>query len=146
MNYLKNIFLNNCCYHCNFAGNDYGSDLILGDFWGIDKIDKNFYDKFGTSVCFCLTENAQKLFNQIKDTFVSKEFNNYKDIIYHNRCIVGTNYGQNKEISQELFYLNNKDGMSFKDNIDNISKLNPTKKPSLIKRVLRKIKRILFKK
>ena len=143
--FLSNTFLNNCCYNCNFAGKDYGADIILGDFWGINKIDKKFYDPYGTSICICATEKGQILFQQIKETLITKQFNNLDKITQYNICIVKTNYGINKEYNQELFYINDQKGLTFEENIKEIEKVSPVQKRSFIKRVLRKIKRILFK-
>ena len=143
--FLKNTFLNNCCYNCNFAGKEYGADLILGDFWGIKNIDKKFHDPFGTSICLCLTEKGQDLFSQIKENLITKEYKNMNKIIPHNPCIAKTNYGVNSEYNQELFYINDQNGLAFEENIKEIEKVTPVVKRSFVKKVLRKIKNIILR-
>ena len=143
--FLINTFLNTSCYNCNFAGKNFGADILLGDFWGIKSIDKSFYDKYGTSICIIESEKGSNLFNEIKNDIIFKEFNYNTKIYEYNPCIANTNYGTNKIYSQELFFINKENGLTFKENINNINNSNLSKKPSFIKRALRKIKRILFK-
>ena len=46
--YYNNFLLGNShresCYSCPFASSNRVSDITLGDFWGIEKIDDKFYD------------------------------------------------------------------------------------------------------
>ena len=65
--------------------------------------------------------------------------------IKENPCLYSTNYGANKKYAQELFYINDKSNMSFDDNINNINQIFTKPRQPLIKKVLRKIKRMIFR-
>ena len=47
--YSKNLFLRQSCYHCPYSSLCRPSDITLGDFWGIEHIDKDFHDDLGVS-------------------------------------------------------------------------------------------------
>lgn len=145
-NFISNTYLNNCCYNCNFAGKDFGADIILGDFWGIENIDKKFYDKYGTSIVICSSEKGSNLIQSIDNQIITKEYHNINQIIPYNPCLIKTNYGKNKEYTQELFYVNRKNKLSFKENVNATQKFMQQNKAHFIKRALRKLKRIVFKK
>ena len=55
---LKN--LRESCYRCKFASSDRASDLTIGDFWGIDAIDKINSYKSGVSSLISSTEKGEK--------------------------------------------------------------------------------------
>ncbi|MCM1187047.1 MAG: polysaccharide pyruvyl transferase family protein [Lachnoclostridium sp.] len=61
------------CYHCPFKGENYASDITLGDAW---KIEKEFYkwaDDKGTSLFIVHTKKGEELQAQIRSTFVSRK-------------------------------------------------------------------------
>ena len=141
--FLANYYLNDCCYNCNFAGKEFGADLMLGDFWGIDKIDPKFYDKYGTSIIVALTEKGKELISKIKNEIKTKQYKLNNKIISFNPCIVRTKYGKEKQYAQEIFYLNREHGMSFQDNLNTLK--STEKKQPFIKRAIKKIYRIVFR-
>ena len=48
--FLKNIYLCDSCYNCRFKGDNYFSDITLGDFWGIENVLPGFSDDKGVSL------------------------------------------------------------------------------------------------
>lgn len=48
--FLKNNILHESCYGCMSKGENRSSDITIGDFWGIDNIDKSLKNKNGTSL------------------------------------------------------------------------------------------------
>ena len=64
--YFKNLNLKECCFNCAYKGYHSGSDITLGDFWGIQDIIPDFYDYFGNSVVIINTPKGGKLFERIK--------------------------------------------------------------------------------
>lgn len=48
--FLANYTLQEGCYNCNFKGEKRSSDITLGDFWGIKKYYKDFYNPLGVSL------------------------------------------------------------------------------------------------
>ena len=43
-----NVTLRPICYECPFKCGKSGSDITMGDFWGIQKLDPSAYDDQGT--------------------------------------------------------------------------------------------------
>lgn len=85
VNYYASIFysthtLRPSCFNCKFANMDRVSDITIGDFWGIDKEDREFYDEKGVSLALINTEKGKKLIEKIgKDIhFIIVNSENYK--------------------------------------------------------------------
>ncbi len=81
-NYYKNYYIQGfgmglfsrpCCHSCQFTGSDRVGDITIGDFWGIDKIDKTMDDNKGTSVVLLNNSKAEEIFNEIKINLKYKE-------------------------------------------------------------------------
>lgn len=54
------------CTVCHYAGKERVGDLSIGDFWGIESIDKSISDRKGTTLLLVNTEKGQYLLNAIK--------------------------------------------------------------------------------
>ena len=67
--FLSDTMLNNCCYHCRFVGKSTGADLIIGDCWGVNSIDKKMYNKDGVSIVKVNSQKGLDLFNSSTDGF-----------------------------------------------------------------------------
>ena len=65
--FFKNIALKNACFDCPFVGDSKPSDFTMGDFWGIENENPDFYSKLGVSLLCVNTEKAQMFFDAIKD-------------------------------------------------------------------------------
>lgn len=131
--FLANIALRESCYNCNFKlGNKY-SDITLGDFWGINNVNKNMYNKKGTSAIIINTNQGKELFESIKNELTYKKCE-LSDILLGNSSL--------KESSKEPIKRN-----EFFSNIETesmdeeVSKYVP--KTSFIKKMLRKVKKII---
>lgn len=61
------------CYDCKYKGVPRISDITLGDFWGIENVDKTMDGNLGTSVVLLNTEKAEAYFESVKGHVVSKE-------------------------------------------------------------------------
>ena len=73
--YLQSgIFTRPSCYDCKFKGFPRESDITLGDFWGIENIDKTLDQDKGTSLVIINSNKGQKLFDTIKNKIIWKEF------------------------------------------------------------------------
>lgn len=55
--YFSNSLFRESCYECRFATDKRCGDVTLGDFWGIDNIDRNVESKHG---CSLILENTEK--------------------------------------------------------------------------------------
>ena len=64
--YLKKMIIRPSCFSCQFAGTERNSDLTLGDFWGIDKVDPDVDDDIGISFLSVNTLKGAELFENVK--------------------------------------------------------------------------------
>lgn len=65
--FLEDVYLRESCYNCKFKSDVY-SDIILGDFWGIERICQSFDNK-GVSYVTLNNEKANAFFQECKERF-----------------------------------------------------------------------------
>ncbi len=70
--YHTNVFCRPSCYECVFKGFPRVSDITIGDFWGIEKYDKNLDNNIGTSLILLNSKKGEQFFNLAKDKFEYK--------------------------------------------------------------------------
>jgi acetyltransferase-like isoleucine patch superfamily enzyme/coenzyme F420-reducing hydrogenase beta subunit len=61
------------CYECKYKGFPRISDITLGDFWGIENVDRTMDDNMGTSAVLLNTQKGIAFFDLIKDKIEVKE-------------------------------------------------------------------------
>ncbi len=61
------------CYNCRFKSFERISDITIGDYWEISRLDKSFDDENGVSLVLINTNKGQELFNKIKNKIEYKE-------------------------------------------------------------------------
>lgn len=72
--YIKcHCYLRPVCYKCKYKGFPRISDVTLGDFWGIENVEKTMDDNMGTSVVLLNSTKGVAYFESIKNRIVSKE-------------------------------------------------------------------------
>ena len=98
--YLNDYILRPSCYECLFKNIPY-SDIILGDFWGIDKIDPSMDDDHGTSLIILNTDKGIRFFKEIKNSIVCKEFS-FEDALKYNPAI---NQSSPKPDNRDSFFV-----------------------------------------
>ena len=67
MLYRSNDFMRESCYKCIFSDINRCSDITIGDFWNIDKLDEDFVNNNGISLVLIHNEKAKVLFEKIND-------------------------------------------------------------------------------
>lgn len=72
--YHWNYYQRPSCYECKFKGFPRVADITLGDFWGIDKVDRSLDHNLGTSCILINTEIGARYFELAKVNLVLKEF------------------------------------------------------------------------
>ena len=67
--FLSNQFLRPSCYDCQFKGNNYRSDITLGDFWGVENCAELPPEELrkGVSVVVIHSERGKRLFEAASD-------------------------------------------------------------------------------
>lgn len=63
--FLSNISLRPSCYACPAKSGKSGSDITLGDFWGVERVLPEFDDDKGVSVVLGFTEKGKQLLEAV---------------------------------------------------------------------------------
>lgn len=63
--YFCGVNLRPSCFHCRYCTPDRGSDITLGDFWGLDR--PGFDDGMGVSAVICHTDAGKRLWERVRD-------------------------------------------------------------------------------
>ncbi len=134
--FLKNYSLRESCYNCSFKKYYRNSDITLADFWGVNKLCPEMYDKYGTSLVIVSSDKGRELLNRIDENIVLKE--------------VDFDSAVNRNIPYTKSVKMPNDREMFFDDLDKLefdSLINKyIKKPSLVKRILGKVKKFLQQK
>lgn len=83
--FSQNLSLRPSCYQCPAKEGKSGSDIMLADYWGVEKLLPKMYDNKGTSFVCANTPKGQAL---IDDLPLVKEKADYDASIPYNACIV----------------------------------------------------------
>lgn len=67
--------LRESCYNCPYTKIDRNSDMTIGDFWGIQNVMPDFYDKMGVSLVITHTHKGEELFEETKSAIDFRESN-----------------------------------------------------------------------
>ncbi len=142
--YIKNCYLMKSCYNCDFATIPRVADISLGDFWGIETTDKDFFNKNqdrGISLIYTNNQKGSDLFEKIKDNIVYKE--EQLELSYKYNPRINNGKYSEKMIENRKNFFNNDFDTSFKSR-----RYTPNLKEQIIykiKRPLVKIKRLIKK-
>ncbi len=79
--FLSNLSLRPSCYSCPSKQGRAGSDITLGDFWGIEHIDPEIDDDKGTSLVLINTLKGEKFF---KDLNIGSKEESYEEALKFN--------------------------------------------------------------
>lgn len=83
--FSNNWILRDCCYSCEFKAEAY-SDLTLGDFWGINVLEKEFGEK-GASCVIINTGRGRKLYRQLAGMLEREQVFPAKEAALFNPCM-----------------------------------------------------------
>ncbi len=64
--HMKGYITNKVCFSCLFSNMKREGDITLGDYWGIEFIEPNFYDKNGVSLVISNTKKGNKIIGLLK--------------------------------------------------------------------------------
>lgn len=71
--YHTNVFCRPSCYQCKFKGFPRISDVTIGDYWGIEKVDKDLDFNIGTSMILVNSRKGEAYFEQCKSKIDFRE-------------------------------------------------------------------------
>ena len=132
--FLRDLYIRPSCHNCKVKAGRCASDITLGDFWGIDKVYPDLNDNQGVSVVLA---NTQKGNDIIKAVAPNVMVATYEQAIICTPCIVqATPENKWKSHFWEAYNI----GVDLPKCVNIIIK---KQKPSLLLRILRKIKACL---
>ena len=70
--FLSGLSTRPSCYSCEFKGQNRGSDITIGDFWGCASVCSEFVNDRGTSLVLLQTEKGKSVFDNIKNSLTTK--------------------------------------------------------------------------
>ena len=140
--YLKafsvNLTLRESCFDCHFKGAYRCSDITIADFWGIQGVAPDMKNPDGTSMVILHSKKGRAVFEEIKPKLVSRAVSP-KDVV--GVCNVCLTESVKPSKNRDKFFA----GQGAGDIRQRLLSLCTYQKPSFIKRVKSKLKRI-FKK
>lgn len=83
--FLSDLYLRPSCYHCPAKKLKSGSDITIGDFWGIEHIMPHLDDDRGLCCLMVNTERGQNLVNSID---AATHEASYKDVARYNPALL----------------------------------------------------------
>ena len=130
--YHLNVFERPSCYGCKFKGVPRISDITLGDFWGIERIDPSIDKNLGTSLIMLNSKKGQDFFEKAKSRLTVKEFS-LTDIEKGNSQALygGVEYPSN--IDRDAFFAD-LDKLPFDECAEKYFPILPPSKKALLKR------------
>ena len=86
--YLRTgVYCRPSCYECKFKGFPRIADITLADFWGVEKIVKDFNKNLGTSLVMINSIKGKDYFDRIKGKIYIKQVN-FEDAIKGNPALI----------------------------------------------------------
>lgn len=113
--FLGNMNVRPSCYNCAFKRFNTNSDIIIGDFWGCDKIAPDDFDTNGVSIIFTLTMKGQRLFEECADKLLVKETSVNNLTKYNARILYSTEPSPKRNKFWSQYFLLNSKGACSRD-------------------------------
>lgn len=132
--FLHDLYLRPACHHCKVKCGRCGSDITLGDFWGIERVLPEFDDNKGVSVVIANTEKGRDIINAIS---LNLKEASYKQAVQGNANIEICAFDNKWRPIFWNRYLNSGDLPRSLDYV--LFKIKPTIIKRLLQRVLRTI-------
>lgn len=129
--FLANLFLRPSCYNCSVKSFKSGSDITIGEFWGIEAVDPQMFDDKGTTLFIVNTCKGDTLLQKL--SFLLKKENN--EVLKKNPVLYKSS--QKHELST-LFWERYYKSHSIAE-VNNLI----TDESSLVNKLLTRLKRII---
>lgn len=138
--FVGNMILRPSCSQCHFKGVHRCSDFTLGDFWGIWDLHPEMDDNKGTSLVLIHTDKGREYWEAIKGSCNSLKVSE-EETYQQNESLLYPSLAHSKR--EKLLESLSRDG--FEGIQRTLPEIVPWKKPSMMGRVLGKMKRIVKK-
>lgn len=98
--FCSELFSRKCCHHCLFRSFKSGSDITIGDFWGVEKSCPELDDDKGVSAVCCNSGKGAAMFNVVREQLQSIP-STVQMVARNNKTLLG-NHKMNKR--RTLFF------------------------------------------
>lgn len=130
--FLKDIYLRPSCYACPSKGGSSSSDITLGDYWGVAKYHHDFADEIGVGLLLAWSESGDGILSRMDCGKIESTYDNAMT------CNPSIKHSVVEPTLRNVFW------MTFeKEGIVAIEKICRFLRPSLLSRILLKIKTII---
>lgn len=85
--FLEGKTLRKTCYHCKYKRIERISDILLGDYWGVEKEHPKFPAQNGASAVVIASNKGEQLFKSIEDKLIVED-STFEKIVKHNKSII----------------------------------------------------------
>ena len=85
--FLENLTLRESCHNCSFKNFTSGSDITIGDFWGLEKTDSPLKEKDGVSLLILNTEKGRSAFENISAQ-IESDLRTIEEAVKENKALV----------------------------------------------------------
>lgn len=133
--FLDNYSLRPSCYQCITKGDKVSSDITIGDYWGVEQLEKEIDDDKGLSVLLANTDVGIEIVNHLKERMFLKNVVG-TEICQFNPCLIKS---VDMPRNREKFFRCVIAGRSVRDSY------LYCKKGPMLKRILRKGKNLVKK-
>jgi len=112
------LFLRPSCYECCQRALRSGSDITIGDYWGVHTLFPEFDDDKGASALLINTEKGQTFTDQLD---IIKRETTYQELCRLNRALLEPS---KENTGKRIFFYDKGKGLSFKERVDYLTKVS----------------------
>lgn len=116
--FVSDIYLRPSCSNCRFKGVERRTDITLGDYWGVNKVQPDMDDDKGTSLVFAHSEVGQELFDAISESVVCTSAL-VEEAVKYNPSMVSSSVVSGKRTA---FFQRSAEGEDFRDIVEELTK------------------------
>lgn len=136
LSYVSSVLTRYSCFECRYKNCPQPSDLTIGDFWGIDKIDPDFDSPKGVSKVVINSKRGEMYINSL-ETFVTKRYDIQTAIYQNPRSWSMIRPLERGNMAFRKMFLDSLQTKGFEYSV----KKYLIKKQSIINRIIEKVKR-----
>lgn len=135
--FTRDLYIRPACTKCRFKKFMSGSDITLGDYWGVEKIFKDFDDNKGISLLCVNTVKGNEIFSEIVEKIELKK-STMEQAIVDNKCIMESV----KKHSKSAKFYKNIEKQDFNELVSNCTKVRKETKVEYYFRALKNVIKI----
>ncbi len=96
--FLTGMNVRSSCYNCKVKNLSSKSDITIGDFWGCEYVQPDFFDNDGISIVFVNTLKGKKLLDKIKSQLDCRQISLNDALKYNKRISQSVNPHHNRTL------------------------------------------------